>query len=136
MKTEKHETIFSLLMQAEETEKKAIARRIELENEIYEYLQQEKLLKKNDSEEGQESIEELGYKITVNRPIAYKIDEEKYRLLCKTLPNELQFHVVKINLDKKKYNSVLSIADKKYIKKIQDVITVTPGKISIKVKKI
>lgn len=134
MKTEKHETIFSLLMQAEENEKKAIARRIKLENEIYKYFQDLNLLKK---EEGQETVEELGFSVTINRPVTYKLDEEKYRVLAADLPEELSIHRIKIELDKLKYNSVKeNPSAKKYLKKIENCIESKPGKVSVKVKKI
>ncbi len=122
-------TIFDQLIEAEAAEKKAIAARIALEEEIFEYVRSEKLLTK---EEGQETIEELGFSITVNQPISYKIDEEKYR----ALPSILQsVHKIRIDLDKTSYNVFLKTASKSDIKQIQNCITSKPGKVSIKIKK-
>jgi predicted aspartyl protease len=127
---EKTKNIYERLLKAEAAEKKANAARIEIENEIFDQVKG-KLTKT----EGQESIEDQGFSITIRKSVSYKINEEKYRELCKTIPEELQIHSIKINLDKKKYDAVISIADKKYVKQIQDVVSMTPGKISVKVEK-
>ena len=131
MKKGKDTTLYAQLLAAKEEEENAIARRVELEEEIFSLHRAE--LKKT---EGQETLENFGYKITINRPVSYKINEVMYRTLCETLPGNLQVHSIKINLDKRKYDLILSTAEKKYIKQIQNCITMTPGKVSVKVEKI
>lgn len=134
MKKEKDESIYAQLLTAKEEEEKATARRIELEEEIYS-LHRSELTKT----EGQETLENFGYKITINQPMTYKFDDAKYRELAKTLPEEMQVHRVKLELDKAKYNTLLIMENaagfKKYVKQIQDCVSVKPGKVSIKVEK-
>jgi monoamine oxidase len=135
MKKEKDTTLYAQLLATKEEETKATARRIELEEEIYALHRSE--LQKS---EGQETLENFGYKITINQPMTYKLDDAKYRKLAETLPEEMQFHRTKLELDKTKYSSLLVMAAspevKKYIKKIQDCVSVKPGKVSVKVEKI
>ena len=130
----KDTTLYAQLLAAKEEEEKAIARRVELEEEIFS-LHRSELTKT----EGQETLENFGYKITINQPMNYKLDDTKYRELAKTLPEELQFHRTKLELDKTKYSSLLLMKSnpeiKKYIKKIQDCVSVKPGKVSVKVEK-
>mgnify|MGYP000915258653 CR=1 FL=1 len=135
MKKEKDTTLYAQLLTAKETEEKAIAHRIELEEEIFSLHRSE--LHKT---EGQETLENFGYKITINQPMTYKLDDAKYRKLAESLPEDLQFHRTKLELDKTKYSSLLVMAAnpdvKKYIKKIQDCVSVKPGKVSVKVEKL
>lgn len=135
MKKEKDTTMYAQLLAAKEEETKATARRIELEEEIYALHRSE--LQKS---EGQETLENFGYKITINQPMTYKLDDTKYRKLAETLPEDLQFHRTKLELDKTKYSSLLVMSAspeiKKYIKKIQDCVSVKPGKVSVKVEKL
>lgn len=134
MKTKKTETIFSQLIDAELAEKEAVKKRIAIEQEIFEYVKSQNLIQKS---EGQETIEELGYSITVSQPMIYKLDEDKYRELANILPESLQFHRTKIELDKNKFNLLSELPEaKKYFKKIQDCVSSKQGKISVKVKKI
>ena len=134
MKKEKDTTLYAQLLTAKEAEENAIARRIELEEEIYALHRAE--LRKT---EGQETLENFGYKITINQPMTYKLDDSKYRELTKTLPEEMQVHRVKLELDKTKYNTILLMENaagfKKYVKQIQDCVSVKPGKVSVKVEK-
>ena len=138
MKKGKDTTLYAQLLAAKEEEEKAIARRVELEEEIFSLHRAE--LKKT---EGQETLENFGYKITINQPMTYKLDDTKYRELAKTLPEDLQFHRTKLELDKIKYQQVLLLAniahhDKKNIKikQIQDCVSVKPGKVSVNVEKL
>jgi len=131
----KTKTLYEQLLDAEAAEKKATQKRTEIESELFNYL-----TPKLSKQEGQETIEEFGYSITVNQPMNYKLDEEKYRALSEKMPEEFQFHRIKIELDKHRYNSLLNISDsplvKKWLKQAQDCVSVKPGKVSIKVKKI
>jgi hypothetical protein len=126
MKTKKQLTLIDELITAKEEEKLAIQKRIDLENEIFNLYKND--LKKS---EGQETIEELGYKITINQPANYKLDEDKYRKLCESLPEELQFHRVKLDLDKVQYELTLLHVDNKIKKQIRDCVTMKYGKISV-----
>lgn len=134
MKKEKDTTLYAQLLAAKEEEEKVIARRTELEKEIFEFHHAD--LKKT---EGQETLENFGYKITINQPMTYKLDDTKYRKLAETLPEEMQIHRVKLELDKSKYNTILLMENatgfKKYVKQIQDCVSVKPGKVSVKVEK-
>lgn len=134
MKKEKDTTLYAQLLTAKEEETKATARRIELEGEIFS-LHHAELTKT----EGQETLENFGYKIIINQPMNYKLNDEKYRELAKALPEDMQFHRTKLELDKTKYSSLLVMAAspevKKYIKKIQDCVSVKPGKVSVNVEK-
>ena len=134
MKKEKDTTLYAQLLAAKKEEEKAITRRVEIEEEIFSLHRAE--LRKT---EGQETLENFGYKITINQPMTYKLDDAKYRKLAETLPEEMQVHRVKLELDKTKYSSLLVMAAspevKKYIKKIQDCVSVKPGKVSVKVEK-
>jgi Rod binding domain-containing protein len=107
-------------------------KRIELEEKLFDALKSE--ITKT---EGQTTVKAGRYSIAVNQPINYKLDEEKYRKLAETMPEELQFHRTKLELDKIKYAALLiQSADptvKKYINKIQDCITSKPGKVAIKI---
>lgn len=134
MKKEKDTTLYAQLLAAKEEEEKAIARRIELEEEIFS-LHKSELTKA----EGQETLENFGYKITISQPMTYKLDDTKYRDLAKTLPEDMQFHRTKLELDKTKFSGLLLMKSspevKKYIKKIQDCVSIKPGKVSVKVEK-
>ena len=134
MKKRTDTTLYAQLLAAKEDEEKAIARRVELEDEIFQ-LHRPELTKT----EGQETIESFGYKITINQPMTYKLDDAKYRKLAETLPEDLQFHRTKLELDKNKYSSLLVMSAspevKKYIKKIQDCVSVKPRKVAVKVEK-
>lgn len=107
-------------------------KRIELEEKLFDALKSE--ITKT---EGQETVKAGRYSIAVNQPINYKLDEEKYRELAEVMPEELQFHRTKLELDKTAYSKLLIMsADptvKKYINKIQDCVTTKPGKIAIKI---
>ena len=133
MKT-KDTTLYAQLLTAKQDEENATARREELEKEIFDLHRAE--LHKT---EGQETIENFGYKITINQPMNYKLDDTKYRKLAESLPEDLQFHRTKLELDKQKYSSLLLMSAspeiKKYIKRIQDCVTAKPGKVAIKVEK-
>ena len=130
----KDTTLYAQLLIAKEEEEKAIARRVEIEDEIFQ-LHRSELTKT----EGQETIESFGYKITINQPMNYKLDDTKYRELAKILPEDMQFHRTKLELDKTKYSGLLVMSAspevKKYIKKIQDCVSVKPGKVAVKVEK-
>ena len=134
MKKEKDTTLYAQLLAAKKEEEKAITRRVEIEEEIFSLHRAE--LRKT---EGQETLENFGYKITINQPMTYKLDDTKYRKLAETLPEEMQVHRVKLELDKNKYSGLLVMSAspevKKYIKKIQDCVSVKPGKVSVKVEK-
>ena len=131
----KDTTLYAQLLTAKEVEEKAIALRIEIEEKIFSLHKSE--LSKT---EGQETLENFGYKITINQPMTYKLDDAKYRELAKTLPEEMQIHRTKLELDKTKFSGILVLKEnpeiKKYIKKIQDCVSVKPGKVSVKVEKI
>ena len=129
MKKGKDTTLYAQLLAAKEEEEKVISHRIGIEKEIFEMHRAE--LQKT---EGQETIENFGYKITINQPMTYQLDNEKYRELAKALPEELQCHRIKIELDKKLFDHVKN--DKKFGKKIMDCVSVKPGKVSVKVEKI
>jgi len=124
-------TILQQLIEAKEAENLATQKRINLENEVYECFKSD--LKKT---AGQETIEQLGFKIIINQPLTWKLNEESYRKLCKTLPESFQCHSTKISLDKKKYDAVLSVADKKTAEKIQNCVSATPGKVAVSVEKL
>ena len=134
MAKEKDTTLYTQLLAAKKEEEKAITRRVEIEEEIFSLHRAE--LRKT---EGQETLENFGYKITINQPMTYKLDDTKYRKLAETLPEEMQVHRVKLELDKNKYSGLLVMSAspevKKYIKKIQDCVSVKPGKVSVKVEK-
>ena len=119
MKKGKDTTLYAQLLAAKKEEEKAITRRVEIEEEIFSLHRVE--LKKT---EGQETLENFGYKITINQPMTYKLDDAKYRKLAESLPEDLQFHRTKLELDKTKYSSLLVMSAnpevKKYIKKIQE----------------
>ena len=127
-------TLYAQLLTAKEEENKATARREELEKEIFDLHRAE--LHKT---EGQETIENFGYKITISQPMNYKLDDAKYRKLAESLPEDLQFHVNKLELDKTKYSGLLVMSAspdvKKYIKRIQDCVTAKPGKVAVKVER-
>jgi len=120
--------LYEQLQKAEQAEQIAKNRRIEIEEKIFNSLKHQ-LLKT----EGQETIQDHGWSIIINQPITSKIDEEKYRTLAESLPEELQFHRVKFELDKKKFDHVKN--DKKFGKKIMDCVLCKPGKISVRVNK-
>jgi hypothetical protein len=134
MKKEKDTTLYAQLLTAKEEETNAIAHRVELEDEIFS-LHRAELTKT----EGQETLENFGYKITINQPMTYKLDDAKYRKLAETLPEEMQVHRVKLELDKSKYNTILLMENaagfKKYVKQIQDCVSMKPGKVAVKVEK-
>lgn len=113
-------------------EQHIIKKRIELEEKLFEALKSE--ITKT---EGQETVKAGRYSVTVNQPMNYKLDEEKYRKLAESMPEELQFHRTKLEIDKTAYSKLLIMsADptvKKYINKIQDCVTTKPGKIAIKI---
>jgi hypothetical protein len=107
-------------------------KRIELEEKLFDALKSE--ITKT---EGMETLKTSGYSIVVNQPMIYKLDEEKYRKLAETMPEEMQFHRTKLDIDKTAYSKLLVMsADptvKKYINKIQDCVTTKPGKVAIKI---
>jgi hypothetical protein len=109
-----------------------VKKRIELEEKLFDALKSE--ITKT---EGMETLKTSGYSIVVNQPMIYKLDEEKYRKLAESMPEELQFHRTKLELDKTAYSKLLVMsADptvKKYINKIQDCVTTKPGKVAIKI---
>jgi hypothetical protein len=113
-------------------EQHIVKKRIELEEKLFDALKSE--ITKT---EGMETLKTSGYSIVVNQPMIYKLDEEKYRKLAETIPEELQFHRTKLELDKFAYAKLLlTSADpsvKKYINKIQDCVTSKPGKVAIKI---
>lgn len=120
-------SLYEQLIKAEKAEEIAKARRIEIEEKIYNSLKHQ-LLKT----EGQETIEDHGYAITIMQPWSYKLDDEKYRALCNKLPEDMQFHRVELKIDMKKYSHVKN--DKKFGKFISDCVTAKPGKVAVKVK--
>lgn len=128
-----HRTLFSDLIEAKQLEYEAVAHRQAIEAELYEYLRP--MLTKTD---GQETVEQFGYSAVVNQPMTYKLKEKKYRELAETLPEEMQFHRTKLEVDKTKYKNILSAitSDKAMIRKMQDCIEIVPGKVSISVKQI
>jgi DNA-binding transcriptional regulator YiaG len=109
-----------------------VKKRIELEEKLFDALKSE--ITKT---EGQTTVKAGHYSIAVNQPMNYKLDEEKYRKLAETMPEEMQFHRTKLDLDKTAYSKLLVMsADptvKKYINKIQDCVTTKPGKVAIKI---
>jgi Rod binding domain-containing protein len=113
-------------------EQHIVKKRIELEEKLFDALKSE--ITKT---EGQTTVKAGRYSIAVNQPVNYKLDEEKYRKLAETMPEELQFHRTKLDIDKFAYAKLLlTSADpsvKKYINKIQDCVTTKPGKIAIKI---
>jgi hypothetical protein len=113
-------------------EQHIVKKRIELEEKLFDALKSE--ITKT---EGMETLKTSGYSIVVNQPMIYKLDEEKYRKLAETIPEELQFHRTKLDIDKTAYSKLLVMsADptvKKYINKIQDCVTTKPGKVAIKI---
>jgi hypothetical protein len=125
----KEKTIFDLLLDAEALEKKSTSRRIEIESEIFNMM-----IPKLTKQEGLETIEENGYSVTINQPVTYKLEEKKYRALAERMPENLQIHRVKLELDKIKYQSTLE-SESEWKKEIQDCVTSKPGKVSVKIKK-
>ena len=113
-------------------EQHIVKKRIELEEKLFDALKSE--ITKT---EGMETLKTSGYSIVVNQPMIYKLDEEKYRKLAEVMPEELQFHRTKLDIDKTAYSKLLVMsADptvKKYINKIQDCVTSKPGKVAIKI---
>jgi ribosomal protein L30/L7E len=132
MKRRKPEVVLEALRLAKLREQEAVTERLWLEQEAYEVLAP--LCKKS---EGQETIKAHGYSAVVNRPMTYKLDEDKYRALAEKMPEYAQFHRTKLELDKTKFLSVTSMTDnpevKKLINKMLDCVTVTPAKVSVKV---
>lgn len=127
-------TILEALIQAKEMEERAISVRKEIELEIYEMFKSD--LKK---ESGQETIKELGFSITINRPVTWKLDEAKYRKLAESLPVDLQVHRTKIELDKKAYDFVMNLpglVEKKFQKKISDCVSMNYGKVAVSVSRL
>ena len=124
----KDTTLYAQLITAKQDEEKATARREELEREIFNLHRAE--LHKT---EGQETIQDHDWNITINQPMIYKLDEEKYKTLVESMPEELQCHRIKIELDKKLFDHVKN--DKKFGKKIMDCVRITPSKVSVKVNK-
>ena len=120
--------LYEQLQKAEQAEQIAKNRRAEIEEKIFNSLKHQ-LLKT----EGQETIPDHDWNITINQPMTYKLDEEKYKTLVESMPEELQCHRIKIELDKKLFDHVKN--DKKFGKKIQDCVSCKPGKISVKVNK-
>lgn len=120
--------LYEQLQKAEQAEQIAKNRRIEIEEKIFNSLKHQ-LLKT----EGQETIQDHDWNITINQPMIYKLDEEKYKTLVEFMPEELQCHRIKIELDKKLFDHVKN--DKKFGKKIMDCVLCKPGKISVKVNK-
>lgn len=113
-------------------EQHIVKKRIELEEKLFDALKSE--ITKT---EGQTTVKAGRYSIAVNQPMNYKLDEEKYRKLAETMPEELQFHRTKLELDKTAYSGLLIRSAepivKKYINKIQDCVTSKPGKVAIKI---
>lgn len=109
-----------------------VKKRIELEEKLFDALKSE--ITKT---EGQTTVKAGRYSIAVNQPMNYKLNEDKYRKLAESMPEEMQFHRAKLELDKTAYSKLLVMsADptvKKYINKIQDCVTSKPGKIAIKI---
>lgn len=120
--------LYEQLQKAEQAEQIAKNRRIEIEEKIFNSLKHQ-LLKT----EGQETIQDHDWNITINQPMIYKLDEEKYKTLVEFMPEELQCHRIKIELDKKLFDHVKN--DKKFGKKIMDCVRITPSKVSVKVNK-
>lgn len=128
----KPQTLYSKLIAAREEEEKARQKTLKIEEELFQYLKPQ--LTKT---EGQETIEELGYSIIVNQPSTWKLDEAKYRALAEKLPENLQFHRTKLELDKVRYKIILETHEAgKLEKEMQDCVTIKPGKVSVKVEKI
>lgn len=113
-------------------EQHIVKKRIELEEKLFDALKSE--ITKT---EGMETLKTSGYSIVVNQPVNYKLDEEKYRKLAEVMPEELQFHRTKLDIDKTAYSKLLVMSVdpvvKKYITKIQDCVTTKPGKVAIKI---
>ncbi len=120
--------IYEQLIAAKAAEEKATKKRIELEEQIFDSVRNQII-----KSEGQETLEIDNYKLTVNQPMNYKLDEEKYRALAESLPEECQFHRVKLEIDKRKFQEV---KNSKFGKKISDCVTCTPGKVSVKIERI
>ena len=127
-------TLYARLIAARVEEEAATKKRIKIEEGIFTLLKVKQFVHKS---EGNETIEDSGYAVTVSQPMTYKLDEEKYRVLAERLPESLQFHRVKLELDKIRYKIIMATNDAgEYVKDIQNCITVKPGKVSIKVEKI
>ena len=120
--------LYEQLQKAEQAEQVAKNRRAEIEEKIFNSLKHQ-LLKT----EGQETIQDHDWNITISQPMTYKLDEEKYKTLVESMPEELQCHRIKIELDKKLFDHVKN--DKKFGKKIMDCVSFKPGKISVRVNK-
>lgn len=120
--------IYEQLIAAKSAEEKATKKRMELEGQIFDSIRNQII-----KSEGQETLEIDNYKLTVNQPMNYKLDEDKYRALAETLPEELQFHRIKLEIDKRKFQE---IKKSKFGKKCSDCVICTPGKVSIKIERI
>jgi len=125
---EQMKNIYEQLIAAKSAEEKATKKRIELEEQIFDSVRNQII-----KSEGQETLEIDNYKLTVNQPMNYKLDEEKYRALAESLPEECQFHRVKLEIDKRKFQEV---KNSKFGKKCSDCVTCIPGKVSIKIERI
>jgi hypothetical protein len=121
--------LYLQLISAREDEELAKRKVLNIEEKIFNALKP-RLTKS----EGQETIEENGFSITVNQPMTWKLDEEKYRKLAERLPENIQFHRIKIELDKIRYKIILETNEAGIFKKeMMDCVTIKPGKVSVKV---
>jgi hypothetical protein len=129
MKTNK--PLYLQLLAARTEEEKAHQKAVRTEEKIFNALKS-KLTKT----EGQETIEENGFSIVVNQPMTWKLNDEAYRHLCEKIPEELQFHRVKLEIDKVRYKIIMETKSAGlFEKEMQDCITVKPGKVSVKIEK-
>ena len=104
--------IYEQLIAAKSAEEKATKKRMELEEQIFDSVRNQII-----KSEGQETLGIDNYKLTINQPVNYKLDEEKYRILAETMPEEYQCHRVKLEIDKRKFQEV---KNSKFGKKISN----------------
>ena len=121
----KQKTIFDELVAAKEKEEKARLARISIEEKIA-------------AELGEGTTKIDGYKITVKKPITYKLDAEMY--LALNIPADYSIERIKYEVDKKKFDclkmeSVTDTVAKTFYKKISDCIEMKEGKTSITIEK-
>lgn len=136
MKKQTTEAIIKLYESAIIAEKEAREKRLELETLLY-----KSVCTRLQKSEGQESIAECGYKITVDRPMSTKLIEAEYNEFL--MEYKMPFHRTKMEIDKKRYNALVtafeenkSIYGKKLLRAAQNCVETKPGKIAVKIEKL
>lgn len=127
-------TIIEMYQSAIMAEKEAREKRLELEILLYDSVSSQ--LHKS---EGQETIRECGYKITIDRPVTVKL-KDNYTEIIDSIPPVLHFHKTKIEIDRKKFSATISALsldskNKKLLSRVWDCVESKPGKVSIKIEK-